>query len=194
MPEHEISASGPRGPFQLQLTFDNPNESLTDDLYQTSIYEDLEDREEYKPGGYHPVHLGDTLGDDDRYRVLHKLGNGEFATVWLCRDIEARKYVAVKIITAEKSHQDCPELNVMKLSNSKDNKIENDKIAIPQNYFWINGPNGSHLCLVLLVLGPHLPNALFSIDNYGEISRKVALQVVQGLKFLHSNGLCHGGK
>lgn len=33
---------------------------------------------DYESGGNHPVHLGDTLGSD-RYRVIHKLGNGGFA-------------------------------------------------------------------------------------------------------------------
>lgn len=32
-------------------------------------------------GGHHPVHLGDFLGDDARYKVIHKLGHGAFAHV-----------------------------------------------------------------------------------------------------------------
>jgi serine/threonine protein kinase len=39
----------------------------------------------YKPGGYHPVKLGDKLGTD-RYQILHKLGYGGFSTVWLAKD------------------------------------------------------------------------------------------------------------
>lgn len=41
--------------------------------------------EKYKKGGYHPVHLGDRLSQD-RYTILHKLGWGGYATVWLARD------------------------------------------------------------------------------------------------------------
>ncbi|KAJ8584648.1 hypothetical protein M405DRAFT_845044 [Rhizopogon salebrosus TDB-379] len=43
---------------------------------------------DYKMGGYHPVHLGDKFPspDNPRYRVLHKLGSGAFATVWLAKD------------------------------------------------------------------------------------------------------------
>lgn len=40
--------------------------------------------EKYKPGGYHPVHLGDVF--NNRYRVFRKLGFGAFSTVWLSRD------------------------------------------------------------------------------------------------------------
>jgi hypothetical protein len=40
--------------------------------------------ERYCPGGYHPIHLGDVL--QDQYKILHKLGFGSEATVWLARD------------------------------------------------------------------------------------------------------------
>jgi serine/threonine-protein kinase SRPK3 len=177
-----------------QIMFSSLDGPLTNELFRLPITEELEDYEEYGPGGYHPVHLGDTLGNDHRYRVVHKLGSGEFATVWLCRDVEAEKYVAVKIIMADQSYEDCPELNFMKLKGVGDEQVGGDKVAIPLGHFWIDGPNGSHLCLVLPVLGPPLPDALFSVDNYAELSRRVALQVVQGLEFLHSNGICHGGE
>lgn len=38
----------------------------------------------YRPGGFHPVHLGDVLCD--RYRIIRKLGYGSSATVWLAVD------------------------------------------------------------------------------------------------------------
>lgn len=38
----------------------------------------------YVAGGYHPVHLGDTY--KEQYRILRKLGNGKYATVWLAKD------------------------------------------------------------------------------------------------------------
>lgn len=39
----------------------------------------------YCHGGFHPVRLGDQF-KENRYRVVHKLGFGRFATVWLVRD------------------------------------------------------------------------------------------------------------
>lgn len=39
----------------------------------------------YRPGGYHPVSLGDCF-KDGRYQVYHKLGWGGFSTVWLAKD------------------------------------------------------------------------------------------------------------
>lgn len=40
--------------------------------------------ESYHPGGLHPVHLDDVF--NNRYRVIRKLGNGAFATVWMAID------------------------------------------------------------------------------------------------------------
>lgn len=68
--------------------------------YLDGINEGLEPLEEYQHGGFHPVHLGDTLGSSNRYRVIHKLGHGGFGTVWLCRDSRDLRYVAVKVMVA----------------------------------------------------------------------------------------------
>lgn len=40
--------------------------------------------EDYVVGGFHPVHLGDVF--KKRYRILRKLGSGNFSTVWLAKD------------------------------------------------------------------------------------------------------------
>ncbi|KAJ8587179.1 hypothetical protein M405DRAFT_794576 [Rhizopogon salebrosus TDB-379] len=52
----------------------------------------VENLNDYRPGGYHPVHLGDIypMRDNPRYRVLHKLGYGSLATIWLAKDIVAK--------------------------------------------------------------------------------------------------------
>jgi serine/threonine protein kinase len=39
----------------------------------------------YRPGGYHPVHIGDTLCHS-RYTIIRKLGWGQYSTVWLAKD------------------------------------------------------------------------------------------------------------
>lgn len=43
--------------------------------------------EDYRPGGYHPVHLGDVF-NNGQYKVIRKLGEGSYSTVWLAHDLE----------------------------------------------------------------------------------------------------------
>ena len=175
-----------------EAPFTQEPENPTERLYDLGNLDDeLEEKEMYQPGGFHPVHLGDTLGNNGRYKVIHKLGYGGFATVWLCRDIEMLRYVALKIIIADAS-ENSPELKVLS-KNLDSTQTGGDKIVIPENHFWIDGPNGSHLCLVLPVMGPDVSSIFFRPVDIGKLSRSIAFQAVQGIAFLHSNGICHGG-
>lgn len=47
--------------------------------------QDAEPLYRYKLGGYHPVHIGDLIGNG-RYEIVHKLGWGAYSTVWAARD------------------------------------------------------------------------------------------------------------
>jgi serine/threonine-protein kinase SRPK3 len=51
----------------------------------SALPDDEEEISGYVPGGYHPVHVGDTFAGG-RYQVIRKLGWGHFSTVWLARD------------------------------------------------------------------------------------------------------------
>lgn len=59
--------------------------SLASSAQPSVLTEDEEDLEDYRPGGYHPVHIGDEF-KDGRYVIVRKLGWGHFSTVWLARD------------------------------------------------------------------------------------------------------------
>lgn len=54
-----------------------------------------EGMQDYKIGGYHPVHVGEIL--NGRYCIVQKLGWGHFSTVWLTRDLKYNSWVAMKI-------------------------------------------------------------------------------------------------
>jgi hypothetical protein len=147
---------------------------------------------DYEPDGHHPVQLGDLYGDTRRYCVIHKLGSGGYANVWLCQDTEAKgttRYVALKILMAEASSENCPELQV--------NRLEGDGtefICLPLDHFKIHGPNGVHIAFVYPVLGPNVSLGLFCSSDPDSDLRSLGLQLTTAIKFLHSQGICHGGK
>ena len=151
---------------------------------------------DYEPGGHHPVHLGDLF--QQRYRVIHKLGSGGYANVWLCRDFlhSAPFYVAAKIIAAEGSTEECPELRVTKLEELAPGRATSCGLfCLPQDRFDIQGPNGTHYVFVYPVLGPPV-SRLLHIVNDGDLNqrlRNMSLQTTEAMAILHSIGICHGG-
>ena len=48
------------------------------------IHDVVEPVEEYRHGGYHPVHLNDIF--NSRYKIVGKLAYGQYSTVWLALD------------------------------------------------------------------------------------------------------------
>ncbi|KAL8810774.1 MAG: hypothetical protein Q9200_002315 [Gallowayella weberi] len=108
----------------------------------------VEDLEGYTAGGYHPVNIGD-LYSNDRYRVVHKLGWGSYSTVWLARDLTLNRYVTLKIVVAIAS-KNSTEARIMQHLRgfSGDNNAGSGFITSLLDDFYIDGPNGRHLCLV----------------------------------------------
>jgi serine/threonine-protein kinase SRPK3 len=160
----------------------------------------LENIFDYEQGGHHPVHLGDCFSEG-RYRIIHKLGSGGFANVWLCRDTKSlvTKYISLKILMAETSMDDCPELRMnrklaeLRLDSNQEAGMQN--ICLPLDQFQIDGPNGSHLCFVYPVLGPFVSSyTLNMFENPDKVLRNICLDVVQALGFLHGHEICHGGE
>jgi serine/threonine-protein kinase SRPK3 len=64
--------------------------------YRIQWVNGVERLELYQPGGYHPLLIDDLL-DHSRYRITDKLGFGGYSTIWLARDEQLNRYVAVKI-------------------------------------------------------------------------------------------------
>lgn len=154
----------------------------------------IEDVDDYAPGGLHPTHLGDLL-QGGRYKIVLKLGHGGYGTVWLCRDNKEEKWRAVKILKASNSSEDCPDLRVHSVFSNMDYRqtdVSKSRVALAIDHFWMNGPNGTHLCIVMPLLGPNLDNAA-QLYLYEEVPlMRICFQLVQAMSFLHGNGVCHG--
>ncbi|KAI0186064.1 kinase-like domain-containing protein [Xylaria flabelliformis] len=163
--------------------------------YEPRDIGDIEDVEDYRPGGLHPVDMFDTLLDD-RFEVCHKLGSGGMATVWLCYEKAVKKWKAIKINTADRSNEDSPEIRVSKVlqkSGDASQLLQDYHIAMPLETFWIEGPNGKHLCTVLPVMGPRLSEwRHMSLGTDATRINDVCRQFTKGLDYLHSHGICHG--
>lgn len=122
----EYSPSPPGSP----KSFASFGSQFVEGVFKPASYDDLEDPEQYMAGGLHPVHLGDLLGNSNQYKVIHKLGSGGFATVWLCRDLEKDVYTALKIMIADASKGDCAELNYSKRPGTW-SKLAANKLPYP---------------------------------------------------------------
>jgi serine/threonine-protein kinase SRPK3 len=55
-------------------------------VYRDMVLDFAEDVEQYKLGGFHPLMINQLVGDG-RFEIVHKLGSGGIATVWLARDL-----------------------------------------------------------------------------------------------------------
>ena len=64
--------------------------------------------------------------------------------------------------------------------------------------FKVEGPNGTHQCIVSEVLGPSIGtdvDEIYDEEWYPiEIAKMLVAQVIRGVAYLHSCGVVHGGK
>ncbi|KAL8884561.1 MAG: hypothetical protein Q9215_007419 [Flavoplaca cf. flavocitrina] len=145
-------------------------------------------------GGFHHTHIGETY-KSGRYKILNKLGNGSYGTVWLARDIEAKRYVAFKITSAGNKLEQ-PERELYKhLAYQGSNHPGKQHLVQPLDRFMMRGLHGIHHCLVMPLLGPTVEQKAGSyvseMLNY-RVARRVATQLSESLAYMHSVGIGHG--
>ncbi|RVD84802.1 uncharacterized protein DFL_006525 [Arthrobotrys flagrans] len=156
-------------------------------MYQIITWDENENLENYRIGGFHPVHLGDRF-KNDRYEVLRKLGFGSYSTVWLSKDLLLNRYVALKINGAV-NHSDEDEITkTEKLLTIKDNSPGRDCCMIPLDTFRHAGPNGVHACLIFEVMD----GSLNKYRRYRpDLVKYIAQRTLLGISHLHRNNLVH---
>ncbi|KAL1717671.1 kinase-like protein [Schizophyllum commune] len=171
-----------------------------DDFYFDSMGT-TEDIVRYCPGGYHPVTIGDILcGSDDgahsskgAYRVMHKLGFGSYATVWLGQRVEsAAGFVSLKVTIASESDK---EAEMLELASGVGKQASGggegpSHVLTLLDKFEHRGPNGVHSVIVTDVVAPLLS---FHISRRLPRWRKVsAYGLAKAVAQLHGAGVVHG--
>ncbi|PWY64779.1 kinase-like protein [Aspergillus sclerotioniger CBS 115572] len=157
--------------------------------FEYELIEDVERLERYRPGGYHPVCVGDVL--HNRYRVIHKLGHGAFSTIWLSRDEQRAAYVAIKVSAADSSAHEGEILRSI-TDNCPTTAQGRSMIPVVLNQFEIQGPNGHHRCYVTAPAQSSVSAAMFCRRFQIETARVLAAQLVLAVSCLHFQGVVHG--
>ncbi|KAL9085277.1 MAG: hypothetical protein Q9159_004786 [Coniocarpon cinnabarinum] len=167
-------------------------------------------REKYKPGGFHPIDLGDTL-NGGRYKIVRKLGYGSFSTVWLAQDQRTteQKYAAIKVGAATANDEFNYELSTytrVQQPLGTGEYTSGTRLVKLIDDFVEEGVNGKHQCLVFDVMGPPLSSLLRYPAEYKGMSvqarkdrrlplwlaKRAVKCLVYGAHELHTHGIAHG--
>ncbi|KAG9232735.1 putative serine protein kinase [Amylocarpus encephaloides] len=158
--------------------------------------------EDYRPGGYHPVLLGDVF-NNGQYKVIRKLGEGSYSTVWLARDLRNSRYVALKILVSEIS-ESTTELRILRYITEVTPAEGARYITQLLDEFEHHGPNGIHKCVVLEPMGPSVNTLVEELPQFKhrrrgmkvryprQMAKAILKQSLQALAFLHENSIVHG--
>ncbi|MCJ1481302.1 serine/threonine protein kinase, CMGC group [Schaereria dolodes] len=156
-----------------------------------------EDSEDYCKGGYHPVTVGETF-KEGKYIVVRKLGWGHFSTVWLSRDKDSGRHVALKVVRSA-AHYTETAIDEIKLLNkivqANPNHPGRKHVVSLLDSFEHKGPNGVHVCMVFEVLGENLLGLIKRWNHRGipmPLVKQITKQVLLGLDYLHREcGIIH---
>lgn len=164
------------------------NDNLEADVLYEPL-EGIETLENYRPGGYHPIQIGDQF--HSRYRVVHKLGHGSYSTAWLARDEQFNKYVALKVCTANSNPKEVDIVSTIltRPHYSPTNKPGKTMVPSILDRFTIHGPNGNHACYATAPARASLSGLkdggwtrLFQPN----VARSLAAQLVLVLDYVHA--------
>ena len=179
--------------------------------YTDSDNSEDEGMEDYKVGGYHPVHVGEIYLQ--RYQIMQKLGWGHFSTVWLAKDLKYNTFVALKVQKSAQHYLEAAYDEVEILQELEKHNydpeweesikaywtgnpsrirhgIERDHSQVVQllNSFIHHGPNGKHFVMVFEILGVNFLEIIKRYDYKGvplPLVRKLTRQCLVGLDYMH---------
>ncbi|KAG9001990.1 serine/threonine protein kinase, CMGC group [Tulasnella sp. JGI-2019a] len=118
-----------------------------------------EDASDYRPGGYHPVHIMDSLSNG-RYLVLRKMGWGHFSTVWLAKDSETNQHVALKIMKSSRRYTETALDEIKLLQHCRDvnpsHPGHNHVVTFVDSFMHMGVHDQHHVCMTFEPLGENL--------------------------------------
>ncbi|GKZ95432.1 hypothetical protein AnigIFM59636_009438 [Aspergillus niger] len=180
-----------------------PSRAVTDDEWRfETITLPCEWVEDYHPGGYHPVILGDVF-NNGQYKVIRKLGEGSYSTVWLACDLKDGGYVALKILVAQLP-ESTAELHILRHITETAPTEAARHVTRLLGEFEHHGPNGVHKCLVFEPMGPSVNSMVEELPQFKPrmfgmkvryplwMAKSILKQSLDALAFLHRNGIAHG--
>ncbi|PYH88660.1 serine protein kinase [Aspergillus ellipticus CBS 707.79] len=154
------------------------------------IHDIVEPVEGYRRGGYHPVHLHDIY--NQRYEIIGKLSHGQFSTVWLAYDRLLQQHVALKTLKADASKNNKELSTLRHLSATNPDHPGKRHVLELLDYFEHDGPNGTHLCLVLPVMVSDGEGMTVNGKSHeATYVRSISKQILLGLDFLHTLSIVH---
>ncbi|TGZ62108.1 hypothetical protein CRM22_007624 [Opisthorchis felineus] len=166
------------------------DEGVPDEEILGSDDDEQEDPRDYCKGGYHPVKIGQVY--NGRYHVVRKLGWGHFSTVWLCWDLNIKRFVAMKVVKSALHYTETAIDEIKLLTCVRESAPEDpfrDKTVQLLDDFRVSGVNGQHVCMVFEVLGHNLLKLIIRSSYRGiplENVRSIIKQTLQGLHYLHT--------
>ncbi|KAE8151554.1 kinase-like domain-containing protein [Aspergillus avenaceus] len=146
-----------------------------------------ESLEKYRPGGYHPVMIGDIL--HGRYCIVDKLGFGGYSTIWLAQDSHLKQYVAIKVGIADALPH---ETKILRALSSPSVHPGRTSIPFPIDEFKLHGPNGTHPCYTMAPAQCNLREVSFSRLFPLEVARALSGSLILAIAYTHSQGYIHG--
>lgn len=156
-----------------------------------------EHQEDYKEGGYHPAFKGENY-KNGKYTLVRKLGWGHFSTVWLAKDNELNRHVAVKIVRSARHYTETAldEIKLLRQVSCNDIQHKGKEHVIGfLDSFTHQGPNGSHVVMIFEVLGENLLSLIKKYKHRGIpiiYVKQIAKQLLLALDFLHREvGVIH---
>ncbi|KAH9948889.1 kinase-like domain-containing protein [Amylocystis lapponica] len=149
--------------------------------------------------GYAPIKLGDRVGPRKQFEVVRKLGWGFHGTIWMVRDHEQARYLALKVLTAFSTYRTLGKFKDMPKSNEApilrrvaESTSESSPGAqycirfVDQFHLTYNGDDHLSLLTELTGVNTLIMQLLIAKDGFlPELTKLLVYQLCSALAYLH---------